>query len=355
MVAKLAANLKSGTALGSNNVARNVSRDTRRSSLGWASLISIAAAAFAVEIPFFFLGTPSGHDVEFHLYSWLEVLSQWKLGIIYPRWAAFANFAYGEPRFIFYPPASWTLGAALTAIFPWTLAASIYIWLALLAAGVSMFLLARQWLDRRDATFAAVLYAVNPYHLVIVYWRSALAELLASSLLPLLLLLLLRADEKGRRVTVYLSLLLASAWLINAPAAVMIHYSLALLMLVIAWQRRSPRVLLVGTSAVVLGAALAAVYLLPAVYEQKWVTIAQAVSAGSRPQDSFLFIHTTDADHDAFNHLISWVAVGGNPANGCGGLGRTQLAPPQSPALVCACSLGCGMLGAYALDHERAV
>jgi hypothetical protein len=272
--------------------------------------MSIATAAFAVEIPFFFLGTPSGHDVEFHLYSWLEVLSQWKLGIVYPRWAALANFAYGEPRFIFYPPASWTLGAALSAISPWTLAASIYIWLALLAAGVSMFLLARQWLDRRDATFAAVLYAVNPYHLVIVYWRSAFAELLASSLLPLLLLLLLRADEKGRRVTVYLALLLASAWLINAPAAVMIHYSLALLVLVVAWQRRSPRVLLVGIVAAVLGAALAAVYLLPAIYEQKWITIAQAVSAGSRPQDSFLFIHTTDADHDAFNHLISWIAVG---------------------------------------------
>jgi uncharacterized membrane protein len=118
-------------------------------------------------------GTPSGHDVEFHLYSWLEVLSQWKHGIIYPRWAALANFGYGEPRFIFYPPLSWTLGAVLTAIFPWPLVASIYIWIVLVAAGVSMFLLAREWLDRRDATFAAVLYAVNPYHLVIVYWRSA--------------------------------------------------------------------------------------------------------------------------------------------------------------------------------------
>jgi hypothetical protein len=59
-----------------------------------------------------------------------------------------------------------------------------------------MFLLARQWLDRRDATFAAVLYAVNPYHLVIVYWRSAFAELLASSLLPLLLLLSIADGEK---------------------------------------------------------------------------------------------------------------------------------------------------------------
>ena len=301
MGANLGAIAKSGQVGGALN--------DSRSRLAWMPLISIAAAAVAVEIPFFFRGTPSGHDVEFHMYSWLEVLSQWKQGIVYPRWAALAHFAYGEPRFLFYPPASWILGATLSAIFPWTLVASIYIWIALVAAGVSMFLLARQWLDRRDATFAAVLYVVNPYHLVIVYWRSAFAELLASSLLPLLLLLLLRANEKGRRVTVFLALLLGCAWLVNAPAAVMIHYSLGLLMVVIAYQGRSPRVLLVGTAAALLGAALAAFYLLPAVYEQKWVNIAEAVSAGSRPQDNFLFIHTADRDHDAFNRVISWIAV----------------------------------------------
>jgi 6-pyruvoyl-tetrahydropterin synthase-like protein len=281
----------------------------QRSKLAWVPLLSIAVVAFAVEVPFFFLGTPSGHDVEFHLYSWLEVLSQWKHGIVYPRWAALAHFGYGEPRFLFYPPASWTLGAALSAIFPWALVPSIYIWMALVAAGVSMFLLARRWLDRRDATFAAVLYAVNPYHLVIVYWRSALAELLAACLLPLLLLLLLRAEEKGRRVTVCLALVLGASWLVNAPAAVMIHYSLALLMVVIAWQRRSSRVLVVATVAIVLGAALAAFYLLPALYEQKWVNITEAVSTGYRPRDSFLFARTTDAEHDTFNRVVSWVAA----------------------------------------------
>ena len=176
-------------------------------SLLWAPLLAIAAAAFAVEIPFFFLGTPSGHDVEFHLYSWLEVLAQWKHGIVYPQWAALAQFGYGEPRFVFYPPASWTLGAALSAIFPWTLASCIYIWIVLVAAGVAMFVLARRWLnpprldperfDRRDAIFVAVLYTVNPYHLVIVYWRSAFAELLASCLVPLLLLFVLKAADEG--------------------------------------------------------------------------------------------------------------------------------------------------------------
>ncbi|MGA8345028.1 MAG: 6-pyruvoyl-tetrahydropterin synthase-related protein [Candidatus Sulfotelmatobacter sp.] len=281
----------------------------RGSSPLWAPLLAIGAAAFAVEIPFFFLGTPSGHDVEFHLYSWLEVVSQWKHGVFYPRWAALAHFGYGEPRFVFYPPASWTLGAALSAIFPWTVGSSIYIWIVLVAAGVSMFVLARRWLDRRDAIFVAVLYAVNPYHLVIVYWRSAFAELLASCLVPLLLLFVLKAVDEGRRVIVPLALVLAAAWLTNAPAAVMVHYSMALLLVFFAWQRRSPRLLFVAAAAVALGACLSAFYLLPAIYEQRWINIAEAVSAGSRPADNFLFVHTTDADHDAFNRIISWVAV----------------------------------------------
>jgi hypothetical protein len=278
-------------------------------SLLWTPLLAISAAAFAVEIPFFFLGMPSGHDVEFHLYSWLEVLSQWRQGVFFPRWASLAQFGYGEPRFLFYPPASWTLGAAISAIFPWTIAASVYIWIALVAAGVTMFFLARRWLDRRDATFVAVFYAVNPYHLVIVYWRSAFAELLASCLLPLLLLLVLKAAEDGRRVVVALALVLAAAWLTNAPAAVMIHYSFALLIVLFALYYRSPRLLLTGAVAILLGACLASFYLLPAIYEQKWVNIGEAVSQGSRPQDNFLFVHTADHDHDAFNRIVTWVAL----------------------------------------------
>jgi hypothetical protein len=272
-------------------------------------MLVVATTAFAVEIPFFFKGTPSGHDVEFHLYSWLEVLAQWKHGIFYPRWAALAHFGYGEPRFVFYPPASWTLGAGLSALFPWSLTASIYIWIVLVAAGVSMFLLARRWLSRNDAIFAAALYAANPYHLVIVYWRSAFAELLASCLLPLMLLLILRATDEGKRVIVPLGFVLAGAWLSNAPAAVMVHYSLALLVVWLAWRRRSSQLLFVGAAAIALGAALAAFYLLPAIYEQRWINIAEAVSAGSRPQDNFLFSHTTDADHDAFNRIITSVAA----------------------------------------------
>jgi hypothetical protein len=176
-----------------------------------------------------------------------------------------------------------------------------------------MHALASRWLNRRDALFAACLFVANPYHILIVYWRSAFAELLASWLVPLLLLLLLQTAEKsGReqwRMVVPLSLVLAAAWLTNAPAAVMIHYSFALLVVVLAWRQRSAKFLLVGAAAVVAAAALCAFYLIPATYEQKWVHIEEAVSQGLRPQDNFLFVHTSDPDHDAFNRLVSWIAV----------------------------------------------
>jgi hypothetical protein len=277
--------------------------------LRWLPLLIVSITAFAAEVPFFFRGSPSGHDFEFHLYSWLEVLAQWKQGIFYPRWAALAHFGYGEPRFIFYPPTSWLLGSLLSTVLPWTLASSVFIWIVLVMAGVSMFLLARRWMNRRDAIFAAALYTANPYHLVIVYWRSAFAELLASCLLPLLLLLVLRMAEEGWRALVPLAAVLAAAWLTNAPAALMVHYSLALLLVIVAWRRRSWRVLFVGAVAVGLGLLLSAFYLLPVLYEQRWINIAAAVSPGSSPQDNFLFVRTTDPVHDAFNRVVSWVAA----------------------------------------------
>ena len=304
----------------------------------------LAGACLLAITPFFWWGNPSGHDFEFHMFSWMEVLGQWKHGIVYPRWAALAHWGYGEARFLFYPPASWALGAALGAVLPWKMVPGVYCWIALMLAGAAMYRLAREWLPAQDALFAAVFYALNPYHMLIVYWRSAYAELLAAALLPLLLLCLLRLflpeSDPGFRPTLGLSLTLAAAWLTNAPAAVMIHYSTAGLALVLAamgavrgtvrerssdpqvggrqiWSPQiwRPRVrTLVRTLgrtavAILLGAGLASFYLLPAIYEQGWVNLSEVLSPGVRPQDNFLFTTLADPDHNRFNLLVSTVAL----------------------------------------------
>ena len=275
---------------------------------GWPLLI-IATAAFAVVVPFSFLGIPSGHDFEFHINSWMEVLGQWRQGIIYPRWAALAHHGYGEARFIFYPPASWFLGAALGAIFPWKIVPGAYVWVALTLSGCSMFVLARRWLSRNDAIFAAAIYVANPYYIVIVYWRSAFAELLAGALFPLLLLCVINLDQQGRKAVAPLALIVAAGALTNVPASIMVNYSLALLAVTFAFLRRSPKILLRAAAAGALGAGLAAFFILPAFYEEKWINIAQLLSPGVRPQDNFLFTTIADPDHNRFNRLISLVAT----------------------------------------------
>jgi hypothetical protein len=272
-------------------------------------LLAIAVTALALFVPTVLFGIPSGHDFEFHLNSWMEVLSQWRLGILYPRWAALAHFGYGEARFIFYPPISWIFGAALGSFLPWWIVPSVYEWIALTLSGCSMFLLARRFMQRRDATFAAALYAANPYHIVSVYWRSSFAELPIGALLPLLLLVLLRPEKDDRKTVLYLSLIVAAAWLTNIPGAVMLTYSLALLLVVAAATRRSLRPLAIGAIAMLLGLALAAFYVVPVLYEQKWIEIAQVLSVGVRPQDNFIFTFLNNPDHDRFNLLISLVSI----------------------------------------------
>lgn len=288
---------------------RETAAPPSQSPLFGAPLLTIAVVAFAVFVPTFFLGIPSGHDFEFHMNSWMEVLSQWRLGIVYPRWAALAHFGYGEARFIFYPPASWMLGAALGSFLPWPLVPFVYQWIALTLSGCSMYLLARHYLPQRDAIFAAALYATNPYYIVIVYWRSALAELLAGALLPLLVLFVLRSEKDSRKAVLPLALIVAAAWLSNIPSAVMLTYSLALLLVVAAILRRSIRPLALGAAALLIGLALASFYIVPVLYEQKWVEIAQVLSPGVRPQDNFIFTSLNDPDHDHFNLLISLLST----------------------------------------------
>ena len=90
-------------------------------------------------------GNSCGHDFDFHLLSWMEVARAWHSGIAYPHWVQDANFGAGEPRLMFYPPVSWLLGGLLGTITGWHAAPVLFVLLALLGAGASMYLLAREW------------------------------------------------------------------------------------------------------------------------------------------------------------------------------------------------------------------
>jgi hypothetical protein len=281
----------------------------------------ILLAAAVATAPLLVHGPSCGHDFDFHLGSWLDCLNSWRHGLFYPHWAPSANYGAGEPRFVFYPPLTWMLGAALGAVVPWAAVPAALTFLLLAATGLATRALALQALDDAPATLAGCAALFSGYTLFTAYERSAFGELAGGFLIPLLLLYALRRRNPPGGVwqqaldgsTLPLALVIAGAWLSNAPLGVMACYLLAGVALTAAFLVRSWAPVLRATIAASLGLGLASFYLIPADWEQRWVDIHQVTEdAGEKIENSWLFARHADPAlqlHDVELRRVSLLAA----------------------------------------------
>lgn len=292
---------------------------------GWKSKIRgpaiICFAAFIAISPDLIRETSCGHDYDFHLASWLDAVASWRHGLFYPHWAPSPNYGAGEPRFVFYPPLTWMLGAAFGLILPWSGVELAITFLFLLATGLATRMLARQALDDGPATLAGCGALFSGYSMFTAYERSAFGELAGGFWIPLLLLLVFR--DRNPRGSVWrrafdgsatlLALVIAGAWLSNAPLGVMACYLLAAVALTVALLQRSWAPVIRSATAVAVGLGLCAIYLVPAAVEQRWVQIRQATDdPGLAIENSFLFGRHADPNlelHDVELWRVSAIAV----------------------------------------------
>jgi hypothetical protein len=331
-------------------------------------LIILLAALLAIT-PQLIRGNSCGHDFNVHLVSWLDCVNSWKHGILYPHWTPSPNYGAGEPRFVFYPPLTWMLGALLGLIFPWTFAPIAMTFLTLAGTGLASRALALEALDDLPATLAGCIAMFSGFTLFTGYERSAFPEFAGGVWLPLLLLFALRhrrtVQKSGvppisilrpgsgegtttnrvppvprtwepgrdsespsepsltRRASLAcrifdgsaapLALMLAATWLSNLPLAVIAMYLLAGVALLASAVRRTWAPVLRVAVATPLGLGLSALYWFPAAMERNWVDIRQATQdPGYNFENNWLFVHNSNptlAPHDAINHQASWIAI----------------------------------------------
>lgn len=281
----------------------------------------IFLAALVAITPLLVRGPSCGHDFNFHFFSWLDAQHIWRQGILYPRWAPSPDYHAGEPRFIFYPPLEWMAGAALGAVFPWSLVPIALTFLILAGTGLATWALAREVMENGPATLAGCAAMFFGYSLFTAYERTDFAELTGGIWIPLLMLLILRDRNPSapawRRAldgsAALLALPLAAAWLSDAPLGVIATYLLAGMALTVALTARSWAPVIRAGIAAALGLALAAVYIVPAAWEERWVAISRTNGdMGAMIQGSWLFARHSDPElalHDVVLHQVSVIVV----------------------------------------------
>lgn len=287
----------------------------------WIGVGVVLLAALAAVARQLMSGASCGHDFDFHLVSWFDALASWRHGIVYPHWSPSANYGAGEPRFVFYPPVSWMLGAALGGVVGWQFAPAALAFVCLAGCGLATRALARERLSEGAATLAGSVALLSGYSLFTAYERSDFAELTGGFWIALLLLYALRDRVPGSKVwrraldgsTGPLALVLAGAWLSNAPLGVMASYLLAAVALVAALAERTWAPVVRATVATMLALGLAAVYLVPAAMEQRWADMRQILDdPGYRVEMSWIFAQHADpalAVHDEVLKRVSTVSA----------------------------------------------
>lgn len=224
----------------------------------------IMATAVALTVPCI-LSDVRMNDSFWIDWVWLDQFAeQLRQGVLYPRWLPISHDGLGSPVFYYYPPVAFYLGSAFVLAGLSTYAGILAtFFVAFILSGVAMYVWLRDQAPAPGPLVGAVIYMVAPYHAFNFYIRGAVAESVATAVLPLVMLGLRRLLQKGRGGFVLVA--------VSYAALICSHLPLALLASIfligpyaLIESKGDIRSLLPLGAALGTGIALAAIYLVPA-------------------------------------------------------------------------------------------
>lgn len=157
------------------------------------TLLLIVPAFFSLIKPGFF---PIQDDMQvFRLQQMDKCFSD---GQIPCRWIPDAGYQYGYPLYNYYSPLVYYIGEAVHSIgFQFIDSIKILFGLGFILAGLSMYVLAKEFFGEWPALISAVLYTYAPYKAQEVYVRGSLNEFWISVFFPLILWAIYKLIKNG--------------------------------------------------------------------------------------------------------------------------------------------------------------
>jgi 6-pyruvoyl-tetrahydropterin synthase-like protein len=278
---------------------------------------ALLAAATVLLAPSLWLGTLPSNNSPQNI-TWASQFSdQVRAGILYPRWLPESFDGLGGPTFYFYPPLPYWLDAGVDLLtlhrVPVDRRLSIDFGVLLWLSGLAMYAFLRALpVQRVTAVIGALAYMATPYHLFDHYVRGAYAEFAAFGVVPLVALGIRWVAMRHRFGLALLALAYAALALSHLPSALLVSISLVPGYVgYLAWSERRKdwlRFGLVCGLALGLGLALAAVYVLPALRLQPYISTEHLWRY--RPESWLLLVPSDGRDTD-YMLVLDSIAAGG--------------------------------------------
>lgn len=215
------------------------------------------------------------------------------------RWVTDFGYGYGYPIFNFYAPLPYYLGGFLMLAGLDALVATKVMMIAgVIIAGITMYMLAREFWGELGGVVAGLFYMFAPYHAVQIYVRGSVGEFWAYAFLPLVFLGIYKLFRHSGSKVIWEGVIIGSVGFAgvvlshNLTALMIVPFvlCLGLVLSVIAW-RKKKLFIIYYLLFIILGLLLSAFYWLPAIAEMKYTNVESQVGGGADFRDHFVCMY----------------------------------------------------------------
>lgn len=233
---------------------------------------------FLLSIPTFWqMLTPGIFSMQdFHLFRLIEFDKCIRALQIPCRWAPDAGAGYGEPVFNFYGQFVYVFGELFHLInFSKVDSLKITFIFSLVGSAISMFFLAKKiWKNNFSALVSSIVYLYAPYRAVDVWVRGALPEAFAFIFFPLIILFFEKYLDKRKLRDLLIFSLVFGFLICTHNLSVILFLPFLIIWIIFRFiQMREPKVFIYLFFGGILSFLLSAFYVLPVIFESKFVDI----------------------------------------------------------------------------------